>query len=57
MGISWQNLHVDIGAERARALCQNDVHSPHYYSHICGSLYVSKKLPTHPFPKPTFCPK
>ena len=57
MGISWENLHVDIGAERARALCQNDVHSPHYYSHTCGSLYVSEKLPTHHFPKPTFCPK
>ena len=22
-----------------------------------GSLYVSGKLPTYPFPKPTFCPK
>ena len=22
-----------------------------------GSLHVSKKLPTHPSPEPTFCPK
>ena len=24
---------------------------------ICGSVYVSGKLPTYPYPKPTFCSK
>ena len=24
---------------------------------MVGSLYASEKLPTHPSPKPTFCPK
>ena len=24
---------------------------------VHGSLYVSRKLPTYPFPRPTFCPK